>query len=561
MVLASGVVLYLSIQAPFSRRDRLVILLILCLVYTGVLAGLRALILGGRAVWVHLLGDPARAVGPLAPWELYVGLCGLLLNRGLVAFGYKDVTASEATWLMQSSGPVQVIGLAILFGALLLVFRRLPFARWMEAPSWSAARNLVLGLLLLTLLAPDTAPPIAASASSLPDVRKLSRRPLFVVAVDGVDWQILRAALRSGRLPHIELAVSRGSTSSLDNEGYGFSPPVWTSIITGQSRHYHQIYDFVTRRSPILERPLDSWWEQIPPGFGIKSTINTLTRVGLVEERLTDGRDRRGPSFWQILSHFGYRSLVVNYLMAHPPEEINGIFLGPGSPALEEAAAPLRTVSLRHLRGLKKQLLVEYELAADEFARSAAVTIGLVRAEGFDLGTFYTSWPDWFNHLMSLEDYENVLAGRFERGVPAALIQAYERLDDLIGQLRSAKPDANILIVSDHGVGLGYKFRQRRLQHVLGCPGIFIAQGPDVVASGPVLSWTMYDLSSTILAYFGVPLARDLKGRLRDDVLAVAPPTQVVQSYDGAVVNRHGSTGGEDPKSTLTRLKALGYVQ
>ena len=190
-----------------------------------------------------------------------------------------------------------------------------------------------------------------------------------------------------------------------------------------------------------------------PSGLRIKSAFNAFARVGFVEERLTNGGDRTGPSLLQILSRFGYRSLVVNYLLATPPEEINGVFLAPGSPALEEAVAPLRTVSMEDLRGVKKQLLVEYELAADDFARSAAVTLGLLRADRFDLATFYTSWPDWFNHLMSIEDYESVLAGRFENGVPAALLLAYERIYALVGHLRGLEPEANIIMVSDHGVG------------------------------------------------------------------------------------------------------------
>ena len=306
--------------------------------------------------------------GPSFSWEIYLGLSGLLVNLGVVAAGYKDVTFPETTWPMRLSGPAGVLIVGLLLTGLLPLFRRLPFLRWMEALSWAPARYMVLGLLLVTLGVPDTTPPLTVNASVLPAVSKKPRRPLFIFGIDGADWRILRAAVDSGRLPHIKEMLSKGRTSSLDNDNQGYSPPVWTSISTGQSRHHHQIYDFVTRRSPLLERPLDAWWEKIPAGFGIKTTINALTWIGLVEERVTDSRDRRGPSLWQVLSHFGYRSLIVNYLIARPPDEIDGVFLAPGSPALEEAMAPLRTVSLADLRGVKKQVLVEYELAADEFA-------------------------------------------------------------------------------------------------------------------------------------------------------------------------------------------------
>lgn len=563
MILASSIVCHLSLQAPMSRTDRLVVLFILSIAYTSILVAVRVILIGGQAVLVHLFGGP-HTLKPPAPWELYIGVCGLLINLAFVMFGYKDVLSRELTWPMQLREPLQAIGVGILLATLLLVFRLLPFRRWMNYGSRTVGWTVILGLPLLTLFPPDVAPRATALGASLPDVARLSRRPLLLFGLDGVDWQILRASLRTGRLPNIEKAVSEGTTSTLDNEDFGFSPPVWTTIITGQSRQHHQIYDFVTRRSPVLTRPLDAWWEKIPPGFGIKSTFNLLTRIGIVEERLTDGRDRRGPSLWQILSRFDYRNLVINYQIGNPAEEIKGIFLMPGSAVLEETTAALRTVSLGPLRGVNRQIRVDFELTADDFARSAAVTLGILRSESFDLVTFYTSWPDWFNHLMSLEDYDNVLAGHFEKGFPAALIKAYERLDDLVGRLRTAQPAANILIISDHGVGVGYKFRQRRLQHVFGCPGIFIAQGPDVVPTGPVPAVAMYDLAPTILAYFGVPRASDMPGRVRADVLEmpVAPqPGWVVESYEAAVANRRRSPNSGDSDGILERLRTLGYVQ
>jgi predicted AlkP superfamily phosphohydrolase/phosphomutase len=282
-----------------------------------------------------------------------------------------------------------------------------------------------------------------------------------------------------------------------------------------------------------------------------------------VQERLTDGRDRHGPSVWQILSRFGRRSLVVNYQIGSPPEEINGVFLTPGSPVMEEVTAPLRTVSLRRLPGLTRQIRVDFEVAEEEFARSAAVTGGLLTSDSFDLVTFYTSWPDWFNHLMSLQDYKDALDGRFEAGFPAVLLGAYERIDDFVGQLRSIAPNANLIVLSDHGVGTGYRFRQRRLQHVLGCPGVIVAHGPDVATRGAVPAVSMYDLTPTVLSYFGIPVAQDMHGRARQDLIVLPQydSRDLVASYQAIVANRRRSADDAESEAMLERLKALGYVQ
>ena len=82
---------------------------------------------------------------------------------------------------------------------------------------------MAIGLLLVTLLVPDTAPLLAVNASALPAVPKQSHHPLFIVGLDGVDWQILRAAVATGRLPHVNQLLEQGSTSSLDNEDYGLA--------------------------------------------------------------------------------------------------------------------------------------------------------------------------------------------------------------------------------------------------------------------------------------------------------------------------------------------------
>jgi len=40
-----------------------------------------------------------------------------------------------------------------------------------------------------------------------------------------------------------------------------------------------------------------------------------------------DNSERREPSIWQILDHFGKRSVVVNWFVTYPPDKIDGIMV------------------------------------------------------------------------------------------------------------------------------------------------------------------------------------------------------------------------------------------
>lgn len=214
-----------------------------------------------------------------------------------------------------------------------------------------------------------------------------------------------------------------------------------------------------------------------------------------------------------------------------------------------------------HLRGVAPKTRIEFSLAEEDFARQADVVVVLMKAESFDVITFYTSWPDWFSHVMSLEDYDRAVEARFHEGIQAALMRCYANLDHLLERIRAARPDANIILLSDHGVGTGYKLRRRIIQHLLGCPGVFAAQGPDVGPSQTAPPVSMYDLTPTILAYFGVPLAQDFQGEARADILRFAQPPRFLASYHGAVPNRRSDKATEDTAAISERLKALGYIQ
>ena len=142
------------------------ILAVMASAYTGLLVVLRVVVLGGRAVWNHMRGSNSGVLGPIHPWELYIGPCLLIANLAFVLFGYKDVLLPGPTRLTSLVWPVQLIVVVLLLGVMLLVFRRVPFSRrFLEALSTQRQASLLLIPVALTLLPPDTARthPVAAA--------------------------------------------------------------------------------------------------------------------------------------------------------------------------------------------------------------------------------------------------------------------------------------------------------------------------------------------------------------------------------------------------------------
>jgi predicted AlkP superfamily phosphohydrolase/phosphomutase len=218
------------------------------------------------------------------------------------------------------------------------------------------------------------------------------------------------------------------------------------------------------------------------------------------------------------------------------------------------------------------------------FDYTAQLLFGLLEQGTYDLVVFYTPWTDVFNHRLSHAQYRQMLEGRFEGELPAQFAATYEKLDGFLGTLRERLPEANFVVLSDHGVAPIYSvtkavsgsrvrflepadeatlpahLRQRTdLGHLHARQGMFLAFGPDVKAGrrGPT---SMYDVAPTILAYLGVPLARDFRGSTIPELVS-APAAGLVESYAASVANERVDVQRSLTDEAAERLRALGYIE
>src|SRR5262249_39094263 len=143
----------------------------------------------------------------------------------------------------------------------------------------------------------------------------------------------------------------------------------------------------------------------------------------------------------------------------------------------------------------------------------------------------------------------------------------YRFVDAAIGALRAKAPDADFVVLSDHGFHAvdverdfekSFEEKEKRFDsghHTDAPPGVFIACGPSF-KKAPVAAATdpsqlrtvgkVEDVLPTLLLLKRLPLARDLAGRpmrqvFVDEVLAAAP-NETVATYDDAAWTRSRET-------------------
>jgi len=237
----------------------------------------------------------------------------------------------------------------------------------------------------------------------------------LVIGLDGADWSYLERA----DCPVLQGLAARGVSGRLISTIPPLSPAAWSSFITGKRPAGHGIFDWQVRR----------------PGGGLLRPVTA--------------QDRRGAPFWRYLNRAGRRVGVMGLPVTYPVGEADGFLLGgfdspwgqegcfhpPGldqrlSEHLGERARVL--YSFAHTTDDERLLEAEGEFA-DVFTEAA-----LFLAEAHDVDCLVLNY-------MSL-DHLNHAASRFE-----TVLAGYRLLDEQVARLVGRWPQADVIILSDHG--------------------------------------------------------------------------------------------------------------
>ena len=241
---------------------------------------------------------------------------------------------------------------------------------------------------------------------------------------DSATFDVAGPLMEQGRLPTLKRLSENGTARVLDSTWPPMTDCAWTSMFTGRNPGAHGIFGS---------------WYRAPGAYAC---------------RYFSSRDRLTPALWELTD--GIRWLVWNVPMTYPPTAVDGVMVaGYGAPPGSTFCAPASFQSELAERWPLAELLDRaphgsLESFLDDLLRGLeAQTEALpwaIERSGADCVA--AVWPqvDRAQHFFwRFRDEDHPLADAIER--------TYAAMDRATAAIVDAFPEADVLVVSDHGAG------------------------------------------------------------------------------------------------------------
>lgn len=447
----------------------------------------------------------------------------------------------------------------------------------------------------------------ANAAQELLEQTKPSDLKVLVVGIDGATFDIIKPMVKSGKLAQFKRLMDAGTHAKLRSQDPMLSPSLWTTIATGHNRDRHNIVHFLSnnsskgRASTLIstgdrktvalwniasffrkEVGVDGWWVTWPaePVDGY-----------VVSDRLAHTR-------WK-----AWTDTQTNRCLTFPDrifERVKQLIVNPTKPPMEEIEklVELTDAEKSEMLAAKKPILA-HGLGVFKFGYCAQRTYENVALHMLEKGQpdlnmvfliavdpiCHTFWHYFRPEQFPKGDHLNN-AARLAKLIPAV----YEHNDRYLSKLFSkVSSDTVVIVVSDHGFqGSGrlprrtnvvdYRWtglnRIDRLSRPVtsGMSGIHHIDGVFMVAGGPITRGAKFetqpsiaDITPTILALMGLPVGKDMAGRVLEEIInpefLSAHKVHYIDSYENYIDRRKldwlPETG---EKEQLEYLRSLGYI-
>jgi predicted AlkP superfamily phosphohydrolase/phosphomutase len=250
---------------------------------------------------------------------------------------------------------------------------------------------------------------------------------LSVIGLDSATFDVVDPMLDAGELPNIGRACREGARGILRSTTHPLTPHAWSTIVTGVNAGRHGIWDFIERDET---------------GYQL---------------RLVNGSFRRAPAVWDRLAPSGRRLGIVNVPFTWPAPEVDGFAIAGFDAAAREQGLTFPTSVGEELRRKYGSLeldnrfpLENGQFDLDLVRRAAAQKLEIVE---WLIGRFDPELL--FVVFMAADHVHHICWKDWERdGLESPVADVYRVLDDAVGRLAELSgPEANLLIVSDHGAG------------------------------------------------------------------------------------------------------------
>ncbi|MEO0509773.1 MAG: alkaline phosphatase family protein [Verrucomicrobiota bacterium] len=408
----------------------------------------------------------------------------------------------------------------------------------------------------------------------------MKSRRIILVGWDGADWKVAHPLMDSGEMPQLNNIVENGTMGNLASFPPYLSPMLWNTISTGKHPHKHGICGF----------------SEVDEASGKVRAISSQTR--------------KCKAIWNILTEQGRNCHVLGWFASHPAEAINGTCVSeafarpsgkiggdwpvpkasvyPSGEAEELGELRVAPEAVDHalldfLVPLHREIKPPKGARVDQLLVRLAelytihnAAIGILQCnKDFDFLGVYYHFIDWICHdFMEFHpprrDHVDEELYKWFNNVVA---RAYQLQDLLLRDLLShAGSEVAVMVVSDHG------FHSDHLRPVV-TPnvaagiaawhrpyGILASAGPGIRRDAVVPGASLADITPSILHYLGLPVGRDMDGRVLTELFSERYEPDYIDSWEthppaGPLPPALEESWGEDDEAALLKqFEALGYV-
>lgn len=405
-------------------------------------------------------------------------------------------------------------------------------------------------------------------------------KKVLVIGWDAAEWGVITPLLDAGKMPAFQKLVENGVVGNIATLYPPLSPMLWTSVATGKYADKHGILGFT---------------EPNPDAGGIRPVT---------------GSSRKVKAIWNILHYHGLKSNVIDWWPSHPAEPINGAMVSnfyktigkiednslmdiPGTihpPELAEVLNELRVHPVEFGSDIIKPFVPtvtsldpkKHKVPIEHIAKTVAqmssiqaASTWLMRNTEWDFMAVYFDAIDHFSHSF-MKYHPPMLNGidkdyyeTYKEVINGAYIfhdMMLERLLELAGE------DTTVILLSDHGFYSNH-MRMVSLPRFNTAPaiehnpyGVLCASGPGIKKDERIYGSTLLDITPTILAMLGLPIGRDMDGKVLTEMFENEIHYDLIDSWEEV----KGDFGTYQPHeiedtlagaSMLKQLVELGYIE
>ncbi len=435
------------------------------------------------------------------------------------------------------------------------------------------------GLAVLAMLATAALLPLAGCG-------KKPQQEVWIIGLDGGDWDIIEPVMNAGRMPNLKKLRDEGAWGRLRSEMPLLSPVLWTSIATGQTPDRHGVTWFMSTTPDGQKIPISSRSRQVRAVWNVASE-NKLTAgvIGWWATWPVEPINGFMVSDYVGWHSFGITGREVDDVGKVWPEayakDVAGMLPAPEAIPnallqrivnLTDAQIGAATTAtdnpystpVAHLRQAMATARGYTDIALERLAKQRPSLLA-VYYEGTDASMhLFNNFAEPKQEWVSDADYA---------AYKDAVAAYWSWQDSLVGELLAKRgPNTTIIVCSDHGFRTGNeRLREDHVDTELAdashmIDGILVLNGPGVRGGTPITGASIYDIAPTVAALLGLPVAGDLHGQVLSGALSgefrTANPVRQVATWETTPLQHSGEVVN-DPEAAARMeqmLRSLGYV-